>query len=95
MWKQTNVNAIFKQGEKTETYTRKYRPISLPSLRQSLVKLIIKIRDALIQHMTQNNLFPASQRGFMRGNSYTAQFLEFSDEVSQALDEGDDVGVRW
>ena len=29
----------------------------------------------------------------MRGNSYTAQFLESSDEVSQALDEGDDVGV--
>ena len=43
--------------------------------------------------MTQNNLFPASQRGFMRGNSYTAQFLEFSDDVSQALDEGDNVDV--
>ena len=51
------------------------------------------IRDAVIQHMNTNNLFSSAQHGFIKGKSCTTQLLEFLEDVSQALDEGEDVDV--
>ena len=53
------------------------------------------IRDAVIQHMNTNNLFSSAQQGFIKGKSCTTQLLEFLEDVSQALDEGDDVDVIY
>lgn len=64
MWKQANVSAIFKQGEKQNPGN--YRPISLTSVPGKLMERII--RDAVIQHMTTNNLFSLAQHGFIRAN---------------------------
>ena len=45
--------------------------------------------------MNTNNLFPSAQHGFIKGKSCTTQLLEFLEDVSQALDEGDDVDVIY
>ena len=91
VWKQANVSAIFKQGEKQKPGN--YRPISLTSVPGKLMERII--RDAIIQHMNTNNLFSSAQHGFIKGKSCTTQLLEFLEYVSQALDEGDDVDVIY
>ena len=51
------------------------------------------MRDAVIQQMTSNNLFSPAQHGFIKGKSCTTQLLEFLEDVSQELDEGEDVDV--
>ena len=91
VWKQANVSAIFKQGEKQKPGN--YRPISLTSVPGKLMERII--RDAVIQHMKTNNLFSSAQHGFIKGKSCATQLLEFLVYVSQALDEGDDVDVIY
>ena len=53
------------------------------------------IRDAVIQHMNTDNLFSLAQHGFIKGKSCTIQLFEFLEDVSQALDEGDDVDVIY
>ena len=42
-----------------------------------------------------NNLFAKSQHGFISGKSCVTQLLEFLEDVSEALDEGDDVDVIY
>ena len=90
-WKQGNVTAIFKSGDKTKP--ENYRPISLTSVPGKLLERII--RDQLVEHMMVNNLFAKSQHGFISGKSCVTQLLEFLEEVSEALDEGDDVDVIY
>ena len=45
--------------------------------------------------MTVNNLFAKSQHGFISGKSCVTQLLELFEDVSEALDEGDDVDVIY
>ena len=65
LWKQGNVTAIFKSGDKTKP--ENYRPISLTSVPAKLLERII--RDQLVEHMMVNNLFAKSQHGFISGKS--------------------------
>ena len=53
------------------------------------------IRDKLVNHIEQNNLFTKSQHGFASGRSCTTQLLEFMEEATQALDRGEDVDVIY
>ena len=48
-----------------------------------------------MEHMTVNNLFAKSQHGFISGKSCVTQLLELFEDVSEALDEGDDVDVIY
>ena len=45
--------------------------------------------------MNTNNLFSSAQHSFIKGKSCTTQLLEFLEDVSQALDEGEDVEVIY
>lgn len=85
------MTAIFKGGDKTKP--ENYRPISLTSVPGKLMEKII--RDQLVEHMIENNLFAKSQHGFIFGKSYVTQLLEFLEDVSEELDEGDDVDVIY
>ena len=53
------------------------------------------IRNALVDHMTQNNLFSKAQHGFIPDKPCITQLLEFTEDVSRAIDEGDDVDVIY
>ena len=45
--------------------------------------------------MTENNLFAKSQHGFLAGKSCVTKLLEFLEDVTTALDRGEDVDVIY
>ncbi len=45
--------------------------------------------------MTENNIFSPVQHGFVKGKSCTTQLLEFLEEISEAIDNGDDVDIIY
>ena len=90
-WKEANVTAIFKGGERK--LAENYRRISLTSVPCKLMEKLI--RNALVYHMTQNNLFSKAQHGFISGKSCITQLLEFVEDVSRAIDDGEDVDVIY
>ena len=49
----------------------------------------------LVDHMTKNNLFSKSQHGFISGRSCITQLLEFIEDVSEAVVNGEDVDVIY
>ena len=91
IWKSAHVTAIFKSGSKSKP--ENYRPISLTSVPGKLLERII--RDEIVKHMTDNNLFAKSQHGFLAGKSCVTQLLEFLEDVTTALDRGEDVDVIY
>ena len=52
-------------------------------------------RNEIVSHMESNNLFAEEQHGFIAGRSCTTQLLEFMEEITEALDRGDDVDVIY
>ena len=61
VWKDAHVTALYKnKGEKSDTYN--YRPVLLTSVPCRLCEKTV--RDVIIKHMTDNNLFSDSQYGF-------------------------------
>ena len=65
IWKKPNVTAIFKKGEKSKA--ENYCPISLTSVPGKLMERLV--RNAIVEHMTTNNLFSESQHSFLNGKS--------------------------
>ena len=84
IWKRANVSAIFNKGEKKKK-TLNYRPISLTSVPCILMEKLV--RGAIVNHMTENNLFSNAQHGFIRGKSCVTQLLEFMEET--VIDNGE------
>ena len=77
--------------KKVERNPGNYRPISLTSVPCKLMERIIC--DAIVKHMTDNNLFSKAQHGFIKGKSCVTQLLEFLEDITQAIDIGE-VGRR-
>ena len=89
IWKCANVTAIFKKGERKDPAN--YRPISLTSVPGKLMERLV--RNTLVEHMVNNNLFAAEQHGFIAGKSCTTQLLEYMEDITQAIDNGEDIDV--
>ena len=53
------------------------------------------IRDAIVTHMSVNNLFSKVQHGYIRGRSCTTQLWEFIEDICEALDNGEEIGVVY
>ena len=90
-WKHARVAAIYKKGNKTLPLN--YRPVSLTSILCKTLEGII--RDHIIKHMTDNNLFSPKQFGFISGRSTTLQLLHVLDLWTQILDEGGNIDVLY
>ena len=45
--------------------------------------------------MTTNNLFSNSQHGFSKGKSCVTQLLEYLEAITEAMDNGNDVGAIY
>ena len=83
-WKHANISAIFKKGKKT--LPQNYRPVSLTSVVCKIMESIV--RDAVVKHMTDNNLFSQYQFGFISGRSTVLQLLHVLNIWIEILDEG-------
>ena len=91
VWKQANVTAIYKKGDRTKP--ENYRPISLTSVPCKLMERIM--RDQIVEHMTRNNFFSPYQHGFISGKSCVTQLLEYLEDLTEALDQGEDVDIIY
>ena len=45
--------------------------------------------------MTTNNLFSDSQHSFLKGKSCVTQLLEYLEAITEAMDNGNDVGAIY
>ena len=91
IWKQANVTAIYKKGDKTKP--ENYRPISLTSVPCKLMKRIM--RNQIVEHMTRNNFFSPFQHRFISGKSCVTQLLEYLEDLTEALDQDEDVDIIY
>ena len=91
VWRKANVTAIHKSGDKTNP--ENYRPISLTSVPCKLMERLV--RDTIMDHMEQNNLFSPYQHGFIPGKSCITQLLEILEEITDALDQGYDIDIIY
>ena len=88
-WKHAQVSAIFKKGKKT--LPNNYRPVSLTCIVCKILESII--RDHIITHMTENNLFSPRQFGFISGRSTTLQLLHVLNIWTEILDQGGSLDI--
>jgi len=84
IWKKMNITPIHKGGR--QEIPENYRPINVSSIPCKVKESIIK--DALLLHLTQNELLLSSQHGFVPGRSCTTNLLMYLNEVTTALDAG-------
>lgn len=90
-WKVANITAIFKKGERSDPGN--YRPVSLTSVVCKLMETLL--REEIILHMKENNLFSKKQYGFISGRSTALQLITVLDKWTEALDEGKAVDVVY
>ena len=83
-WKHAIVTAIFKKGDKRKP--NNYRPVSLTCIICKIIESII--RDKIMEHMENNNLFSNKQFGFLNGRSTVLQLLTVLDKWTKIIDEG-------
>ena len=91
IWKKANVTAMFKKGEKSNA--ENYRPISLTSVPGKLMERLVK--NAIVEHMTTNNLFSEAQHRFLKGKSCVTRLLKYLEDITEAMDNGNDVDVIY
>ena len=77
-WLKACVTAIHKKGEKN--LPGNYRPVSITSIICKLMESIV--RDKIVDHMVQNNLFSKQQHGFV-------PFRDDPPHLFRALDRND------
>jgi Reverse transcriptase (RNA-dependent DNA polymerase) len=82
-WKKAKVVPIYKKGSKSDPGN--YRPVSLTSVPCKLLESLIK--DAVMKHLTSENLIKQSQHGFMPGRSCTTNLTLFLDTLTKAVDD--------
>ena len=90
-WKIANVTAIYKKGNKS--HAGNYRPVSLTSVLCKVLENLL--RDEVIKHMKENNLFSDKQFGFISGRSTMLQLLKVLDIWTQILDQGGEIDIIY
>ena len=90
-WKQANVSAIFKKGDKKQPSN--YRPVSLTSIPCKVMEKIV--RQWILDHMHRNNFLSQQQYGFLSGRSTTLQLLHVLDKWTASLDQGKALDVVY
>ena len=63
-----------------------YRPISLTSVVCKLMEKFVK--DAVLNHLIENNLLSTKQFGFVRGRSTVTQLLRYLDQCAEIITNG-------
>ena len=63
-----------------------YRPVSLTCLASKIMESII--RDAMVQHLSKNDLCTTEQHGFTNGRSCLTNLLETFESWTEDVDKG-------
>ena len=90
-WKEANVTPIYKKGKRH--IPGNYRPVSLTSMAGKCMEWLI--RDAIMTHMTENDLLSPKQHGFIQGRSCVTQLLAVLHSRTLALDEGGNIDTIY
>ena len=90
-WRDANITSLFKKGSRSTP--ENYRPISLTSVIGKILESIVK--DHMVNHLETNNLLRDSQHGFRKGRSCLTNLLDFMEEVTKKLDNGESVDLVY
>ena len=90
-WKVAEVRPIFKKGDKSNPGN--YRPVSLTSVVCKLFESFI--RDALCNHLIENDILSKDQFGFTRGRSCVTQLLVTLNDWIRSLERGNSVDAIY
>ena len=90
-WINANISAIYKKGNKSDLSN--YRPVSLTSIPCKVMEGFI--RDYILKHFIDNNLFNNNQYGFLKGRSTMLQLLRILDEWTECLESGGQMNVIY
>ena len=83
-WKLANIVAVFKKGSKS--LPGNYRPISLTCVLCRVMESFLK--DAIMEHLLENNLLSPRQHGFISGRSTVTQLLSYLDSCIKEVANG-------
>ena len=90
-WLEACVTAIHKKGEKK--LPDNYRPVSMTSIICKLMESIV--RDEIVEHMIQNDLFSKLQHGFVPHRDCMTNLLTCIELWTEKLESGDAVDVIY
>ena len=89
--KTANIVPIHKGGSRGEA--KNYRPVALTS---HIIKVFEKVlRKHIVAYMEENNLLNPGQHGFRAGRSCLSQLLSHVENITQILEDGDNVDVIY
>ena len=88
-WKKAIISPIYKKGASSDPAN--YRPISLTSVAAKIAERIIK--NGLLNHLNENNLFDPRQHGCRSGHSCQTQLLEQYQDVLKMIEDGDNADM--
>ena len=81
-WKEAEVTAIFKK--ETRNDPGNYRPVSLTCISCKVLEQFI--RDKIVDHMNNHNLYTECQHGFRSGRSCMTQLIEVMDDLTNFIE---------
>ena len=90
-WKKGEITAIFKKGSKMEPGN--YRPVSLTCVLCKVLESFV--RDGMVNHLSDNNLYAECQHGFRRARSCVTQLLLVMERLTKYFDEGIPVDIIY
>ncbi len=91
-WREANITPIYK-NKGTKSHPTNYRPVSLTSIICKLMESLIK--DAIIDHLRENNLLYKYQHAFIGKRSCTANLLEVINIWTNRLDDDETVDAVY
>ena len=90
-WRLSNVTPIYK-GKGSKSQPGNYRPVGLTSC---VCKLMEKVVNRELGKHLEKGVLSNSQHGFRRGRSCQTNLVEFVDQVTEWVDEGECVDVLY
>ena len=84
-WRTAVVTPIFKKGTRTDPGN--YRPVSLTCVTCKILESFV--RDVIVNHMTDNDLYAKCQHGFRKKRSCVTQLLEVMEDFTTMFNNGD------
>ena len=84
-------SGIFKKG--TKSVPGNYRPVSLTCVLCKVLKSII--REVMVNHMIESNLYRDCQHGFRKGRSCTTQLLQVMEDFTYLIDNSQPIDVIY